>query len=346
MKFTAKQIAEMAGGVVEGNENAEVWKLCKIEEGEPGGLSFLANPKYTNYIYDTHSSVVLVRSDFEAEHPVAATLVRVGDPYLAFAGLLKAYNELQLNKQGIDAQAYITPSATLGEKCYVGAFAFIGENVKIGNNVKIYPQVYVGDNCVIGDNTTLFAGVKVYCNNVIGSRCILHAGAVIGADGFGFAPTADGSYQKIDQIGNVVIEDDVEIGANTCVDRATMGSTVLHKGVKLDNLCQIAHNVVVGQNTAMASQSGIAGSGKVGQNCIIAGQVGIVGHIEVGDRVIIGAQSGVTHSMPSDITIVGSPAMDATKQRKNLVLARNLDKLEKRVRQLERQLEEQSKKEE
>lgn len=340
MTFTAKQIAELAGGKVEGNEAAEVWKLCKIEEGEPGGISFLANPKYTHYIYDTQSSVVLVRSDFVAEHPVQATLIRVGDPYMAFAGLLKAYNSLQLDKKGIDNQAYISSTATLGEECYVGAFAFISENVKIGRGVKIYPQVYVGDNCTIGDGTTLFSGVKVYSNNVIGARCILHSGAVIGADGFGFAPTGDGGWEKIDQIGNVVIEDDVEVGANTCVDRATMGSTVLHKGVKIDNLCQIAHNVVVGQNTAMASQSGIAGSGKVGSNCIIAGQVGIVGHIEIGDRVTIAAQSGVTRNFGSDLQILGSPAMDAIKQRKNYVLMRNLDKMEKRLRELEQRIDE------
>lgn len=340
MKFNIKQIAAILNGTIEGNENIEVWKLCKIEEGEPGGLSFLANSKYTNYIYDTKASAVIVSNEFVPEHPIHTTLLRVADPYLAFATLLKTYNEMQLDKKGVDKLAYIAPSATIGESCYIGPFAYIGENVHIGNNVKIYPQTYVGDNSMIGDNTTLFAGVRVYHNIVVGSRCILHSGVVVGADGFGFAPTADGSYQKIDQIGNVVIEDDVEIGANTTVDRATLGSTIIHRGVKLDNLCQIAHNVVVGESTVMASQSGIAGSGKVGSNCIIAGQVGIVGHIEIGNHVTIAAQSGVTRNFPDNVTILGSPAMDAIKQRKTYVYERNLDQLYKRVEQLEKQLKE------
>lgn len=338
MKFNIKQIASLLGGTIEGDDNLEIWKLCKIEEGETGGLSFLANAKYTNYIYETNASAVIVSNDFVPEHPVKTTLLRVADPYLAFANLLKAYNEIQLNKKGVDPLAFVSPSATIGKDCYIGPFAFIGENAKIGDNAKIYPHTYVGDNVQVGDNTTLFAGVRLYHSVVVGSRCILHAGAVIGADGFGFAPTADGSYQKIDQIGNVVIEDDVEIGANTTIDRATLGSTVIHKGVKIDNLCQIAHNVVVGQNTAMASQSGIAGSGKVGKHCIIAGQVGIVGHIEVGDNVTIAAQSGVTRSFPSNVTILGSPATDANKQRKTYIYERNLEQLYKRVDELEKKL--------
>ena len=340
MKFNIKQIAAILNGTIEGNDNIEVWKLCKIEEGEPGGLSFLANSKYTNYIYDTKASAVIVSDAFVPEHPLQTTLLRVADPYLAFATLLKTYNEMQLDKKGVDKLAYIAPSATIGEGCYIGPFAYIGENAHIGNNVKIYPQTYVGDNSTIGDNSTLFAGVRVYHNIVIGSRCILHSGVVVGADGFGFAPTADGSYQKIDQIGNVVIEDDVEIGANTTVDRATLGSTIIHRGVKLDNLCQVAHNVVVGESTVMASQSGIAGSGKVGSHCIIAGQVGIVGHIEIGNHVTIAAQSGVTRNFPDNVTILGSPAMDAIKQRKTYVYERNLEQLYKRVEQLEKQLKE------
>lgn len=338
MKFVINQIASMLGGTVEGNPNAEVWKLCKIEEGEPGGLSFLANTKYSNYIYTTKASAVIVSKSFVPEHPVTASLIRVDDPYLAFATLLKKYNEMQLDKKGVDPLAFISPSATIGKDCYIGPFAFIGENVRIGDGAKIYPQTYVGDNSQVGDNTTLFAGVRVYQNIVIGSRCILHSGVVVGADGFGFAPTADGSYQKIDQIGNVVIEDDVEIGANTTIDRATLGSTVIHRGVKLDNLCQIAHNVVVGENTVMASQSGIAGSGKVGSHCVIAGQVGIVGHIEVGNNVTIAAQSGVTRSFPDNVTILGSPATDAIKQRKTYIFERNLDQLYKRVDELEKKL--------
>lgn len=338
MKFITNQIASMLGGIVEGNPDAEVWKLCKIEEGEPGGLSFLANTKYSNYIYTTKATAVIVSKSFVPEHPVTATLIRVDDPYLAFATLLKKYNEMQLDKKGVDPLAFISPSATIGKDCYIGPFAFIGDNVRIGDGSKVYPQTYVGDNSQIGDNTTLFAGVRVYQNIVIGSRCILHSGVVVGADGFGFAPTADGSYQKIDQIGNVVIEDDVEIGANTTIDRATLGSTVIHSGVKLDNLCQIAHNVVVGKNTVMASQSGIAGSGKVGSHCVIAGQVGIVGHIEVGNNVTIAAQSGVTRSFPDNVTILGSPATDAIKQRKTYIFERNLDQLYKRVDELEKKL--------
>ena len=338
MKFSISQIAMMLGGSVEGDSNAEVWKLCKIEEGEQGGLSFLANSKYTNYIYETNATAVIVSNEFVPEHPIKASLIRVADPYLAFANLLKKYNEMQLDKKGVDPLAFISPSATIGKDCYIGPFAFVGDNARIGDGVKIYPQTYVGDNSSIGDGTTLFAGVRIYQNIVVGSRCILHSGCVIGADGFGFAPTGDGSYQKIDQIGNVVIEDDVEIGANTTIDRATLGSTLIHKGVKLDNLCQIAHNVVVGESTVMASQSGIAGSGKVGSHCIIAGQVGIVGHIEVGNNVTVAAQSGVTRSFPDNVTILGSPATDAIKQRKTYVLERNLEQLYKRVGELEKKL--------
>lgn len=338
MKFTAQQIAAMLGGSVEGNAGEEVWKLCKIEEGEKGGLSFLANPKYTHYVYETKASVLIVSKEFAPERPVSATMVRVDNPYLAFASLLKAYNEMQLNKKGIADQAFISETATIGEDCYVGAFAFIGENVKIGKNVKIYPQAYVGDNSVIGDDTTLFSGVKLYCNSMIGSRCILHAGVVVGADGFGFAPKGDGSYDKIDQIGNVIIEDDVEIGANTCVDRATMGSTIIHKGTKLDNLCQIAHNVQVGSNTVMAAQSAVAGSSKVGDNCIIAGQVGIVGHIEIGNQVTIAAQSGVTRGVKDGVTLLGTPAMDARQQRRNYIYTRNIEDLVKRIEELEKKL--------
>ena len=338
MKFSISQIAMMLGGSVEGDSNAEVWKLCKIEEGEQGGLSFLANSKYTNYIYETNATAVIVSNEFVPEHPIKASLIRVADPYLAFANLLKKYNEMQLDKKGVDPLAFISPSATIGKDCYIGPFAFVGDNARIGDGVKIYPQTYVGDNSSIGDGTTLFAGVRIYQNIVVGIRCILHSGCVIGADGFGFAPTGDGGYQKIDQIGNVVIEDDVEIGANTTVDRATLGSTIIHKGVKLDNLCQIAHNVVVGESAVMASQSGIAGSGKVGSHCIIAGQVGIVGHIEVGNNVTVAAQSGVTRSFPDNVTILGSPATDAIKQRKTYVLERNLEQLYKRVGELEKKL--------
>lgn len=338
MKFTANQIAAMLGGRVEGNGDTEVWTLCKIEEGIPGGISFLANPKYTPYAYSTQASLLVVANDFQPEQPLQPTLVRVENPYLAFASLLKAYNELTLDKKGVAPEAYISPSASYGDDCYIGPLAFIGENVRLGNNVKVYPQAYVGDNCVVGDNTTLFSGVKLYCNTQVGARCILHAGAVCGADGFGFAPRPDGGYDKIDQIGNVIIEDDVELGANTCVDRATMGSTIIRRGTKLDNLCQIAHNVQVGENTVMASQTGMAGSSKIGSNCVVAGQVGIVGHIEIGNRVTIAAQSGVTRSFGDDMTLLGSPAIDAKQQRRNYIYLRNIEALAKRVDELEKKL--------
>lgn len=336
MKFTISQIATLLGGTVEGDANAEVSKLCKIEEGEVGGLSFLANNKYINYLYETRATAVIVSKTFTPEHPVTATLIRVDDPYLAFANLLKRYNEMQLDKKGVDPLAFVHPTATLGQDCYVGPFAYIGEHATIGDHTKIYPQTYVGDNTSVGKNSTLFAGVRVYQNVVIGNNCILHSGVVVGADGFGFAPTGDGGYQKIDQIGTVIIEDDVEVGANTTIDRATLGATRILKGVKLDNLCQVAHNVVVGEHTVMASQSGIAGSGKVGSHCVIAGQVGIVGHIEIGNNVTIAAQSGVTRNFPDGVTILGSPATDAVKQRKTYIYERNLDRLYARVDELEK----------
>lgn len=335
-QFDAKQIARMIKGTIVGDTNPNVWKLCKIEEGELGGITFLANPKYTHYVYDTKASVVLVRKDFEPEHPVPATMIQVDNPYMAMAHLLRVFNNLNQPGKGKSCRSSISRKAKLGKDCYVGEFAVISKGCVIGNNVKIYPQVFLGNNVTIGDNTILYPGVKIYSECVVGNNCILHAGVVVGADGFGFAPREDGSYSKIDQIGNVIIQDDVEVGANTCIDRATMGSTIIHKGVKIDNLCQIAHNVVVGHDTAMASQSGIAGSAKVGSNCIIAGQVGIVGHIEVGNHVTIAAQSGVTRNTESNVTILGSPAMDAVKQRKVYVLLRNIESLAKRITALEK----------
>ena len=338
MKFKASEVARMLGGAVDGNPDISVWQLCKIEEGQEGGISFLANPKYTNYLYSTKASVVIVARDFTPEPPVAATLIRVDNPYVAFASLLKAYNELQLDKHGISPAAFIEADSAVPDDCYVGPSAYIGHNVKLGYNVKVYPQVYIGDNCTVGDNTTLFAGVKLYSFAQVGCNCIIHAGAVLGADGFGFAPKPDGSYDKIDQIGTVILEDDVEIGANTCIDRATMGATVIRKGTKLDNLCQIAHNVVVGSNTVMAAQSGVAGSSKVGNNCVVAGQVGIVGHIEIGDRVTLGAQSGVTHSVKDDTIMLGTPANEAHRQRKIWAHERHLDDIVRRLDLLEQRL--------
>lgn len=329
----------MLGGTVEGDANAEIWTLCKIEEGTPGGISFLANPKYTHYIYDTQATAVVVSNEFTPEHPIPTTLIRVKDPYLAFASLLEAYGKMQQQSlQGVSSLAFVSPTATMGDGCYVGEFAVIADGAKIGKNVKIFPQTYVGNGATVGDDTILYAGVKIYGGMSIGNRCILHSGCVVGADGFGFAPKPDGTWDKIPQIGNVVVEDDVEIGANTCIDRSTMGSTVVHKNAKIDNLCQVAHNVVIGNNTAMASQSGVAGSSKIGSNCILAGQVGIVGHIEVGDRVTIAAQSGVTNDVPSDSVVLGSPATDARKQKRNMVIMRNLDKIEARIRELEKKL--------
>ena len=327
MQFTAKEIAKKLKGTVEGDENALIWKPCRIEEVDEGGITFLANPKYTHYIYERKASAILIARDFVLEHPVDATLIRVDNPYLCVAKVLHMFNTADKPKRGRSLRSHIHRTAKMGKNCYVGEFAVIGHHAKIGNNVQIYPQVYVGDYCEIGDNTILYPGVKVYRECKVGKNCILHAGVVIGADGFGFAPTGDGSYNKIDQIGNVVIEDDVELGANTCVDRATMGSTIVHRGTKLDNLCQIAHNVSVGSNTVMAAQSACAGSSKVGEGCVIAGQVGIVGHITIGNHVTIAAQSGVTRSVPDDTTVLGTPALPGDKMKKIYVIQRKLEQM-------------------
>lgn len=338
MIFKAKEIAQLLNGFVEGDENATVSKLSKIEEGVPDSLSFLSNPKYTPHIYQSQASIVIVAKSFVAEQQLTPTLIRVDDPYLSFARLLELYNQIKLNKKGISELAYISPTAKLGKDVYVGPFAFIGENAELGDNTKLYPQTYVGDNTRIGANTTLFAGVKVYSDNIIGNNCVLHAGVVIGADGFGFAPQSDDNYLKIAQIGNVIIEDNVEIGANTTIDRATLGSTIVRKGVKLDNLIQIAHNVEIGENTVMAAQSGVAGSGKVGRNCMIAAQVGIVGHITIGNNVKIAGQSGVSSSVADNAVIFGSPAFDASKYKKAYIHFRNLQKLVDKVDELEKKL--------
>ena len=327
MQFTAKEIAKKLKGTVEGNENALIWKPCRIEEVDEGGITFLANPKYTHYIYERKAAAILVARDWVAEHPVDATLIRVDNPYLCVAKVLHMFNTADKPKRGRSLRSHIHHTAKVGRGCYVGEFAVVGRHTRIGKGVQIYPQVYVGDYCEIGDGTILYPGVKVYRECKVGKNCILHAGVVVGADGFGFAPTGDGSYNKIDQIGNVVIEDDVEIGANTCVDRATMGSTTVHRGTKLDNLCQIAHNVTVGSNTVMAAQSAVAGSSKVGEGCVIAGQVGIVGHIAVGDHVTIAAQSGVTRSVADDSTVLGTPAMPADKMKKIYVIQRKLEQM-------------------
>lgn len=336
MQYTAKELARLVKGTVEGDENARVWKPCKIEEGCEGGITFLGNLKYTHYIYEQQATIVIVRRDFVPEQPVGSTLIRVDNPYIAVAILLHTFNERSKPPRGRSLRCSVGRGSKIGKGCYIGAYAVIGRHCKIGSNVMIYPNAVIGDNCTVGDGTVIYAGVKVYEGVEIGRNCIIHAGAVIGADGFGFAPAEDGTWNKIDQIGNVVLEDNVEVGANTCIDRATMGSTRLHAGVKVDNLCQVAHNVVIGSNTAMAAQVGIAGSSKVGENCIIAGQVGVVGHINIGDRTTIGAQSGVTRSFGSDSKIFGTPAIEAGKRRKIEVLLRNLDKLVERVDKLEK----------
>lgn len=339
VEFTAAQIAALLGGKVEGDPEAKVCNVAKIEDGAPGMLSFLANPKYIHYLYDTKSSIVLVNEDFEPTEKVTATMIRVKNAYDSFAQLLAIYQEYTNNKVGISEKAFISSDAEYGDNCYIGEFAYIGERVKIGQNVKIYPQSYIGDDAVIGDNTVIYAGVKLYAMTHIGKNCIIHAGAVLGADGFGFAPQPDGTYKKIPQIGNVLVGDNVEIGANTTIDRSTMESTKIHDGVKLDNLIQIAHNVEVGENTAMAAQVGISGSTHVGKNCIIAGQAGLSGHLTIADRTVIGPQAGLTKGVSTPgKSIIGSPAYDYNKFMKDVVRQRNIDKLEDRIAELEKKL--------
>ncbi len=335
MEFTAKQISELLNGILEGNPNVKVNKLSKIEEGAPGSISFLANPLYTQYIYDTKASVVIVNKNFIPANPVSATLVRVDSAEIAFAQLLEKYNQIKLNKSGISKQSYIAPSAKVGNNAYVGEFVVLGENVSVGNNVKIYPHVYVGDNAVISDDTTLFAGVKIYSDNVIGKRCILHSGVVIGSDGFRFAP--QNNNQKIPQIGNVIIEEDVEIGANCAIDRATLGSTILRKGVKLDNLVHIAHNVEIGSNTYIAANCVIAGSTKIGSNCMLSGQVGVVGHLTIADNTILAAQAGVSKNIvKKGGAYLGSPAFEIGKFKKAYVHFRNFETIIERIEKLEK----------
>jgi UDP-3-O-[3-hydroxymyristoyl] glucosamine N-acyltransferase len=317
--------------------------LSKIEEGKKGTLSFLSNPKYEHFLYDTQASIVIVNKSLKLEKTVKATLIKVDNAYTAFSVLLDKYNTIKLHKSGIEQPSFISESATMGANCYVGAFAYIGNNVTIGNNVKLYPQVFVGDNVTIADDTTLFAGVKIYSDCVIGKGVIIHAGAVIGSDGFGFAPQADGTYQKIAQIGNVIIEDLVEIGSNTSIDRATMGSTIIRAGVKLDNLIQIAHNVEIGKNTVIASQTGISGSTHIAENVVLGGQVGVAGHIHVAKGSQIAAQSGITKTVTlENKQWGGSPLALFRDSLKNQAVYRRLPELEKRIEELEQQLKQKS----
>ncbi|MCH5328742.1 MAG: UDP-3-O-(3-hydroxymyristoyl)glucosamine N-acyltransferase [Coprobacter sp.] len=338
MEFTAQQIADFLQGEVIGDAQVKVGNVSKIEEGRPGTLTFLANPKYTHYIYTTGASIVLVNRDFEPEGKIAATLIRVENAYSSIAQLLNLVSQARPEKKGIDSTAVIAASAAVPQSIYIGAFTCIDENARIGENVKLYPQVYVGENVSIGENTVIYPGVKIYRDCVIGSNCIIHAGTVIGADGFGFAPH-NGSYEKIAQIGNVVIEDFVEIGANATIDRATMGSTVIRQGAKLDNLIQVAHNVEVGSHTVIAAQTGIAGSTKVGSHCMIGGQVGFAGHITVGDRVNIGAQSGIPNHVKSDSTLLGYPAVPAREFARSTVMIKRLPELQKTVAELQKEVE-------
>ncbi|WP_295800656.1 UDP-3-O-(3-hydroxymyristoyl)glucosamine N-acyltransferase [Mucilaginibacter sp.] len=337
MQFTAQQLALMLNGTVEGDSSVQVNQLGKIEEAQAGSLSFLANPKYEQYLYTTGASIVIVNNDQALAEPVNTTLIRVENAYMAISMLLDVYNKLKLDKSGIEQPSFIHPSAKLGENVYVGAFAYIGPNVTIGNNCKIYPQTYIADDVVLADNVTLFAGVKVYFDCKIGNNVIIHSGTIIGADGFGFAPVGDGTYSKIPQIGNVVIEDDVEIGSNTTIDRATMGSTIIRKGVKLDNLIQVAHNVEIMSNTVVAAQTGISGSTKVGENCIIGGQVGIVGHISIAKGTQVQAQSGISRTLAEENKKwMGSPAQPYANHMRSQIVINRLPELEKKVNELEK----------
>ncbi|MBR3697982.1 MAG: UDP-3-O-(3-hydroxymyristoyl)glucosamine N-acyltransferase [Bacteroidales bacterium] len=341
MKFLASQIAALLNGTVEGNPDTEVWNVAKIEEGATGMLSFLANPKYTPYIYETKSSVVIVNKDFVAEKPIETTLIRVDDAYASFAKLLAFYDQVSQDKKGVSSLAFVSSSAKCGEDLYLGEFAFIGENVTIGNNVKVYPQVYVGDGCVIGDNTILYPGVRLYRNTVVGLRCIIHAGAVIGADGFGFAPQEDGHYEKIPQVGNVMIDDDVEIGANTTIDRSTMGSTHIHKGVKLDNLIHLAHNVEIGENSALAAQVGVSGSTHLGKNCVVGGQSGFVGHLHIANGSKFGGQCGIMGSIKEENQeFMGTPIQPLRQYLKTNARFRHLDEMARQLETLEKELAE------
>ena len=342
MEFSAKQIAQIIDGIVEGDENILVSNLSKIEEGTIGTLSFLANPAYTNYIYSTNASIVIVNKSFVLENPVksSCTLIRVENAYESFAKLLELYNQINTEKEGVEQPSFVSSNAKIGENCYVGAFAYIGQNVSIGNHVKIYPHVYIGDNCKIGNNTTLFSGVKIYHDCLIGKNCTIHASTVVGSDGFGFAPNNEGHvFTKVPQIGNVIIEDDVEIGSNSSIDRATLGSTILRKGVKLDNLVQIAHNVEIGENTVIAGLSGIAGSTKVGKNCMIGAQVGVAGHLRIANGVKIAGQSGIGSNIDKEGEILqGSPAFNIGEFKRSYVLFRGLPKLSDKVSDLTKKI--------
>jgi len=336
MVFTAGQIAGILEGEVEGNPEIAVHKLAKIEEGEKGSLTFLANPKYTSFIYTTKASITIVNKDFIPDHNIETTLIKVDDAYESFSKLLEYYNQVKNIKVGIENPVYISESATYGNDFYMGAFAYLGNNVKIGNGVKVHPNVYIGDNVTIADNVVVLAGAKIHSESIIGNNCVIHSGAIIGADGFGFSPNKNGTFKKIPQTGNVILEDDVDVGAGTTIDRATLGSTILRKGVKLDNQIQIAHNVEIGEHTVIAAQSGVAGSTKIGKRCMIGGQVGIVGHITIGDNVRIQAQSGIGRNVADGEVLQGSPAINYGDYNKSYVHFKNLPKIVNTINQLEK----------
>lgn len=341
MEFSAQQIAAILEGEIVGNPNEKVNGLSKIEEGKKGTLSFLANPKYEEFIYNTKASIVIVNKDFEPQKSLnpETTLIKVEEAYSCFANLLGMYDAAMAKQPMIEEMAYVSPNAKVGENVYIGAFTYVSDGAVIGNNVHIYPNSYIGDQVIVGDDTKIYAGVKIYRDCKIGASCTIHSGVVIGADGFGFAPNSENNYQKVPQIGNVILEDHIEIGANTCVDRATLGSTIIKKGVKLDNLVQIGHNVQVGDNTVMAAQVGVAGSAKLGKNMMIGGQVGIVGHISLADGTLIGAQSGVPKTIKKEgTTLLGSPAYDAEDYKKAYMGFRRLPQILDRLREVEEEL--------
>ncbi|MBU2938606.1 UDP-3-O-(3-hydroxymyristoyl)glucosamine N-acyltransferase [Lacinutrix sp. C3R15] len=339
MKFTAEQIAGILEGDIVGNPDVEVSKLSKIEEGTEGSLTFLANPKYTPFIYSTRASITIVNKTFEPENSIETTLIKVEDAYKSFSKLLEYYNLVKTNKVGVEQPSFISESATYTETAYIGAFSYIGENVTIGENVKIYPNTYLGDNVTIGENTIIFAGAKVYSDCIIGKNCVVNSGAIIGADGFGFAPNEKGEFSKVPQTGNVILEDFVDVGAGTTIDRATLGSTLIKKGVKLDNQIQIAHNVEIGKNTVIAAQTGIAGSTKIGKNCMIGGQVGIVGHITIGNNVKIQAQSGIGRNIKDNQVLQGSPALSYADYNKSYVHFKNLPIIVKNINEIEKKID-------
>ena len=338
MKFTAEQIAGILEGEVVGNPKSEVHELSKIEEGKEGSLTFLSNPKYQNYIYTTKATITIVNKSFVAEAEIATTLIKVEDAYLAFSKLLEFYDQAKGNKSGIEQPSVIAETVRYGTNLYLGSFSYIGSNTSIGDNVKIYPNCFIGDNVVIKDNVTIFAGTKIYSETVIGHNSVIHSGAIIGAEGFGFAPSADGTFKKIPQIGNVIIEDNVDVGSCTTIDRATMGSTIIRKGVKLDNQIQVAHNVEIGENTVIAAQTGIAGSTKIGKNCMIGGQVGIVGHLTIGDNVRIQAQAGIGRNVKDNEILQGSPAFGYNDFSKSYVHFKKLPKLIAEIEELKKQI--------